>query len=133
MLPEPVCMLLELIKHWAKASQYCCYLQPQHQYLGTQFYKVSWEPCFTSVCCFLLSQLQVIYINHEKATQLLPDILEQNSIPAAHSKGLLEKYVPVKSVAAESMSLDGNESDTNSAVNDAVPAAEAVVPVDSKL
>ena len=52
--------------------------------------------------------LQVLYIDHTKATKLLPNILEQNSIPAAHSKGLLEGYVP--HVQPESMQFDSGSS-----------------------
>lgn len=67
---------------------------------------------------YLLLYEQVVFIDHAKATKLLPDILEQNSIPAVHSKGLLEKYVP----AEEPMMLDRVASDTGSDVNDAVEA-----------
>ncbi len=43
---------------------------------------------------------KVLYIDHTKATQLLTDILEQNSIPAAHSKGLMEAWQPAKAATA---------------------------------
>jgi hypothetical protein len=38
--------------------------------------------------------VQVIFIDHAKATRLAEAILQQNAIPATHSKGLLEQYVP---------------------------------------
>lgn len=46
---------------------------------------------------------------------MLPDILEQNSIPAAHSKGLLDMPHPGNSPQQQqdsSMQVDGGSSDS---------------------
>eukprot|EP00879_Flechtneria_rotunda_P006596 GHRR01006931.1.p1 GENE.GHRR01006931.1~~GHRR01006931.1.p1 ORF type:complete len:409 (+),score=114.47 GHRR01006931.1:1331-2557(+) len=49
---------------------------------------------------------KVLFIDHQKATRLLADILEQNSIPAAHSKKLLDADHPGKAAVAQAPDAD---------------------------
>lgn len=70
-----------------------------------------------------------MYIDHVKATKLLPDILEQNSIPAAYSKGLLEQYVPVQSAELDSSKLQ----DVNNGSSSEDEAAAVGMAASSKL
>lgn len=72
--------------------------------------------CSDKFVRFDLEWNKVIYIAHDKATKMLPDILEQNSIPAAHSKGLLDMPHPGNSPQQQqqdsSMQVDGGSSDS---------------------
>jgi hypothetical protein len=76
--------------------------------------------------------IQVIYIAHDKATKMLPDILEQNSIPAAHSKGLLDMPHPGNRQQEQqqdsSMQVDGGSSDSEASSDE-----DAAVVAASKL
>eukprot|EP00882_Tetradesmus_deserticola_P018709 GHRQ01020094.1.p1 GENE.GHRQ01020094.1~~GHRQ01020094.1.p1 ORF type:complete len:426 (+),score=236.79 GHRQ01020094.1:1316-2593(+) len=84
--------------------------------------------CTDKFVRFDLEWNKVIYIAHHKATKMLPSILEQNSIPAEHSKGLLSMPHPGNGqlqLQDSSMQVDcgGSDSGASSDEDAAVVAA----------
>lgn len=57
--------------------------------------------------CAAAPLLQVVYIDHDKAKDCEEQILEVNAVPAAHSKGLLERPHPCSTPSA--MVLDASQ------------------------
>jgi hypothetical protein len=93
---------LLLADSWLACNQHCLLWL---EYFAASFLTDANADGGWGLCC--RSLLQMVYIDHDKAKDCEEQILEVNAVPAAHSKGLLERPHPGNTPSA--MVLDASQ------------------------